>query len=233
MDAHSHRRQPPVATPAFTLIELLVVIAILGALIGLMIPSLTRARQQAKDTQCLSNLRSLYVTHTTYLHDYDRFPPLNNEEDDGAWQYNYLIYDGGDFDQNFGPLIADGANLDDIKALNCPVQTDEYHTPGTAFNPWPVIPMRDTRASWARRYHLTGKTLSEIKSTIAMASDLIHLPDVIRSGHKTGVNAVYTDGHARWVKDPRKMTHNDLVTPFDRLNNETIKDIWKIMDEAK
>jgi prepilin-type N-terminal cleavage/methylation domain-containing protein/prepilin-type processing-associated H-X9-DG protein len=212
---------------AFTLIELLVVVAIMGMLIGLALPSLTRARQQAKETQCLSLLRSLSVSYMTYLHDHDRFPSLNNEDDDGAWQYNYLIYDGRDFEQNFGPMIADGSTLDDIKALFCPIQTDPYHTPGTSFNPWPVIRTQDTRAGWARRYHLTGKTLAQLKTTVAMASDLIHVPDVIRSAHKTGVNAVYTDGHARWVKDPGKMTHNDLATPFDRLNNEAIKDTRK------
>jgi len=217
---------------AFTLIELLVVIAILGALIALTLPSLTRAREQAKGTQCLSRLRSLSVSFTTYLHDHDRFPPLNNEEDDGAWQYNYLIYDGRDFEQNFGPMIADGSTLDDIQALFCPIQTDLFHTPGTTFNSWPVIPTRDTRAGWARRYHLTGKTLAQLKTTVALASDLIHLPDVIRSAHKTGVNAVYSDGHARFVKDPGKMTKNDLASPFDKVNNETIKDLWKIMDES-
>ncbi len=218
---------------AFTLIELLVVIAILGMLIALALPSMTGARRQAKETQCLSRLRSLSIAYLTYLHDCDHFPPLNNEEDDGAWQYNYLIYDGRDFNQNFGPLIADGSTLDDIQTLFCPIQEDPYHTPGTPSNPWPVIPTQDTRAGWARRYHLSGKSLGQVKSTVAMASDLMHVPKVIRSAHKTGVNAVYTDGHARWIKDPGKFTHNDLVTPFDRLNNETIKDLWKIMDEAK
>lgn len=227
MDMNKRNRE------AFTLIELLVVIAIIGLLIALAAPGLTRAKRQARDTECLSRLHSLSISHMTYLHDHDRFPPLNNEEDDGAWQYNYLIYDGGDFDNAFGPLIADGSTIDDIRALFCPVQVDPFHTPGTPTNPWPIIPTQDTRAGWSRRYHLTGKSLAQLKSTIAMASDLMHLPDVIRTAHKTGVNAVYTDGHARWVKDTGKMTRNDLASPFDRLNNEAVKDIWRIMDEAK
>lgn len=223
----------PRRSGAFTLIELLVVIAIIGLLIGLAVPGLTKARRQARDTECLTRLHSLSLSFMTYLHDHDRFPALNNEEDDGAWQYNYLIYDGRDFNQGFGPLIADGSTLDDIQALFCPVQIDPYHTPGTPTNPWPVVPTQDTRAGWSRRYHLSGKSLAQIKSTMAMASDLIHLPEAVRTGHKTGVNAVYTDGHARWVKDPGKIGKNDLASPFDRLNNETVKDIWKIMDEAK
>ena len=217
----------------FTLLELLVVISIMGALIALTLPSLTRAKQQTRDTKCLNNLRSLFMLHMTYLQDYERFPPLNNEEDDGAWQYNYLIYDGRDFHHNFGPLLDDGSTLDGIETLYCPVQTDPFHSPGTPQNPWPTKPTLDTRAAYGRRYHLSGKSLSQIKTTEGFATDIMHLPSVIKTGHKTGVNAVYTDGHGQWVKDPRKMTHNDMASPFDTLDNGIMKDLWEIVDKAR
>lgn len=45
--------------PAFTLIELLVVVSIISLLMSILLPSMSRARHQAKSAVCLSNLRQL------------------------------------------------------------------------------------------------------------------------------------------------------------------------------
>ena len=209
----------------FTLLELLVVIAMLTLLIGIMVPSLKKAREHSKDTSCRNNLHAIYLSTVTYLHDWEKFPELNNEPMDGAWQYNYLIYDGRDFDENFGPLVNSG-NLESVELLFCPRQTDPYHSFATAENPWPVIPLLDTRSGYARKNNLTGRFLSQLKGNPAILSDIFHLPKVIESAHKKGVNVAHLGGDVHWVPDSGFLTDNELTRPFQPEDNDLIEDIW-------
>ena len=55
----------------FTLVELLVVIAIIALLMGILMPSLSRARDQAKTILCRSNLKNLSLGWTMFVDDND------------------------------------------------------------------------------------------------------------------------------------------------------------------
>ncbi len=63
---------------AFTLIELLVVIGIIGLLLGLLGPSLSKARGQARLTGCATNLHQVGVAMMAYMQDNrDRMPQVS------------------------------------------------------------------------------------------------------------------------------------------------------------
>lgn len=74
-------RRTPRNPNAFTLIELLVVIAIIALLIGILLPSLSQARDTSKRLLCMSNLRQMGVGFTTYSvsnQEYFSSGPLDN-----------------------------------------------------------------------------------------------------------------------------------------------------------
>ena len=87
----------------FTLVEMLIVIAIMGILMGMLVPSLSKARKHARKVECASNLRQLYmgsVSHatdsdTTNTDDQGRFPsPRSVEHFNVVMQWWYHGWSG-------------------------------------------------------------------------------------------------------------------------------------------
>ncbi|MDR3710291.1 MAG: DUF1559 domain-containing protein [Capsulimonadaceae bacterium] len=77
---------------AFTLIELLVVIAIITILAAILFPVFATAREKARGTACLSNLKQLGLALTQYEQDFDETPPVGNDSYGYGTGWSGMIY---------------------------------------------------------------------------------------------------------------------------------------------
>jgi prepilin-type N-terminal cleavage/methylation domain-containing protein len=68
----------------FSLVEILVVLGIVGLLIAILLPSITRARDQANRTRCLNNIRQIGMAVLYYAHDHKDYPAPDERLSSGS-----------------------------------------------------------------------------------------------------------------------------------------------------
>jgi prepilin-type N-terminal cleavage/methylation domain-containing protein len=237
---------------AFTLVELLIVIAIIGVLVGLLMPTLGKARESARRATCLSNLRQVHQSFLLFAEEYDGRVPIGYRI--GKKQFNSMIYSSTSKKFClFGALYQTG-KMKRPEVFFCPSNEDPQSNFNTDVNPWPPGTDGDpTKNAWAgyggRPIDLkpgdTGiadevwKTqpyllprLADFQSK-AILADLVAVPARVDMRHRDGVNVLCGDGSAAWVarrgfdKALNKCTANN-----DAKFNPYQDEIWASFDRA-
>jgi prepilin-type N-terminal cleavage/methylation domain-containing protein len=72
------KQSPPATSAGFTLVELLVVISIIALLVSILLPSLSKARGQARRVVCANNLHQLHLATMMYAGDNNEWYPTRN-----------------------------------------------------------------------------------------------------------------------------------------------------------
>ena len=82
--------------PNFTIVELFVVIAIVGVLVALLLPAVPAARETARRTQCVHNMKCIMFALHNYHDEYGQFPPTYTVDENGkslhSWRVLILPY---------------------------------------------------------------------------------------------------------------------------------------------
>jgi prepilin-type N-terminal cleavage/methylation domain-containing protein/prepilin-type processing-associated H-X9-DG protein len=193
----------------FTLIELLVVIAIIAILAAILFPVFAKAREKARQTSCLSNIKQISLGIIQYAQDYDETMVAN-----AVAVYSYTSPDGTPI--NIVPSAAmlwmylTYPYVKNVQIYACPSYADKWS---------PTV--YDGSCGYGKNTFLGNRSLAEIDdpvSTVLIDDCNYYLADwdiaadadvpvsgsdnaqEPRNGHNEGANFGFCDGHAKWLK---------------------------------
>jgi prepilin-type N-terminal cleavage/methylation domain-containing protein/prepilin-type processing-associated H-X9-DG protein len=223
----NNKRPARVARNGFTLIELLVVIAIIAILAAMLLPALAKAKERAKRTQCLNNIRQVGISAILYAGDFNDkvFAPYqgnipvgldasllptlksygmvlktNSSEENNVWSCPT---------RNFLPRIEPGSpNALAIGYQYLGGLTQWKNPAGTFANPPSPVKLGNSKPGWCLAAEANARYTVSIAGAPAgwgadgyVAGQPIRVPHA-RSGkkHPDGGNILFVDGSARWIK---------------------------------
>src|SRR5579864_4509981 len=107
---------------AFTLVELLTVTAIIVLLVAILAPAMSMAREHARRTQCLSNLRQVYMTFYFYADSNQDRVPIGYRG--GNRQWDSMVFSSTSHRLVLYGLLYQSGFMRDPRVFFCPSEVD-------------------------------------------------------------------------------------------------------------
>jgi prepilin-type N-terminal cleavage/methylation domain-containing protein/prepilin-type processing-associated H-X9-DG protein len=206
---------------AFTLIELLVVVAVIAVLMAILMPALSRAREQGKRAVCLSNVKQFGLAWVMYADDNDQKivnactvenTEGHNDNEEPCWLY---YHDGWNTEQRIQG-IQDGAMwpyIGQLKIYKCPTgirgEVNTYAIVDAMNGAMGSTAIGAPREIYIRRrsqikrpgerlvYVDEGKTSTQSWTIFYNQASWWDIPP---TRHGDGTNFSFADGHAEYWK---------------------------------
>ena len=210
----------------FTLIELLVVIAILAILAAILFPVFARAREKARQSNCLSNVKQLMLAVQQYVTDYDQAYPLATIYARTPW----TTPDGTQSTDRMPWFVATQPYIQNIQILNCPSVSAGYdggtnrdrvgyglngyigrgpiQQSGVNFPAECMCIAERAGAFYSHDADLPAHRYEAVSGRTRLAGDR----------HNEGLNIGFCDGHAKWLQSsgiPDDIWAGEVVSKAD------------------
>ncbi|MFZ2655920.1 MAG: prepilin-type N-terminal cleavage/methylation domain-containing protein [Victivallales bacterium] len=195
----------------FTLIELLVVIAIIAILAAMLLPALKNAKDSAKSSLCLNNLKQLYIIGDMYRED-NRQWVLYWSVADSSWWYQRLFPNLSAGNYMSGPWAAGTKHDSSYKLLDCPANASTNPSGWAGWNNvnycintcGSITVVGDLRVpggggpAYPAKASIIPWLVDGVTNYWSLAT--VSNPSLVQTVHGNGANIVFFDGHSKYYK---------------------------------